>query len=229
MPTKEKDSKPTLALLDNAINVNAIKLLVEKKFDIVIASHSRTEVVKKISDVKPNGLLMDFRIDDSVDIGCKVIEDVKSKSPQTKVIVLTGSEEIPLYLIKAFQSGADGYISRKTTGIGLDVIISSVVMGLTVITPRSIFQKVIDIGSKVIEYDERYAQEPNSKLTVEEIKILELVSQGFTNRDIATKLIKAYPTVKGQLQGIFHKLGCNNRDEAVRLAIMSGQINSSLS
>lgn len=229
MPAKEKDSKPTLALLDSAINVNAIKLLVEKKFDIVIASHNRTEVIKKINEVKPNGLLMDFRIDDNVEVGCKVIEEVKSVSPQTRVIVLTGAEEIPLYLIKAFQSGADGYISRKTTGIGLDVIISSVVMGLTVITPRNILQKVIDTSSRVVEYDERYVQEPNSKLTIEEIKILELVAKGLTNRDIANKLFKAYPTIKGQLQGIFHKLGCNTREDAVRLGIMSGQISGDLS
>ena len=224
MLTKEHDNKPTLAFLDHSLNIEPFRQLMEKKFDIVVASHNRIEVIRKIDELKPDALLMDFRIDGEVDIGCKVIGEVKQLSPKTKVVVITSLPESPLYLMKAFQAGADGYISRMKTGISLDIILHSVIMGLTVISPRSILQKVIEASSKVVEYDERFTGDPNSRLRAAEVEILQLVLQGLANSEIATKLNKAIPTIKGQLHTINQKLGCATREEAVRLAIFTGQL-----
>jgi DNA-binding NarL/FixJ family response regulator len=220
----EQSDKLTLALLDHSLNVPAIKLLVEKKFNVVIATHSWTEVIAKISSLKPDVLLMDFRIDEEINVGCKVVSDVKTGSPKTKVIILTGAEDNPHYLIKAFQSGADGYVSRRAIGISLDVVIHSVAMGLAVISPRSLLQKVIDVSSKVVEYDEKNLAGSTSKLSPAELDILKLVYKGLTNSQIAVEQFKSVPTIKSQLHTAYQKLGCDTREEAVRIAIMTGQL-----
>ena len=193
---------------DHSVVRLGIKTLIKSdpELEVVAEAESLAETYKKVEQDKPDIVLLDIKLPDGDGVlGCKKI---KSISPDTKIIVLTayGNESLLQEVIKA---GADGYLLKEIDGQGIISAIKQVDAGESAIGPKST-KKLI----KLLKQDKK---EEGYELTDREKEILDLISTGKTNNEIADELYIAEKTVRNYLTKIFKKLNVDNRTEAAVL------------
>ena len=164
------------------------------------------EAVEKARRLHPAVILMDVRMP-----GCDGIEAtrrIKAELPQTKVIMLTISEEEE-DLFDAIRSGAHGYLLKNIRPEELFEMLDGALRGEAVIAPsmaQRIFQAFVSQAHRRIEIGEVQVE-----LSPREIEVLELASEGVTNKDIADRLYISVGTVKNHIHNILEKLHLKNR------------------
>jgi DNA-binding NarL/FixJ family response regulator len=163
---------------------------------------SLNEAYEKAENLKPDVILLDMKLPDGDGVtGCIKL---KSIIPNVKVIILTAfAEENIVY--EAVKAGIDGYILKNIEGQAIVNAITDSYKGVTVIDP-SISDKLVKIIQKGNESD--YSLAPQDR------NILELISQGCTNKEIADALFLSEKTVRNNVSKIMKKINVNNRTEA---------------
>ena len=164
------------------------------------------EALEKARRLHPAVVLMDIRMP-----GCDGIEAtrrIKAEFPQTKIIMLTISEEEE-DLFDAIRSGAHGYLLKNIRPEELFEMLDGVLRGEAVIAPsmaQRIFQAFVSQAHRRAEIGDVQAE-----LSPREIEVLELASEGVTNKDIADRLYISVGTVKNHIHNILEKLHLKNR------------------
>jgi two-component system nitrate/nitrite response regulator NarL len=137
--------------------------------------------------------------------GLSAIGDVLTRSPTTKVLMLTVSEEVDT-LLAALQQGAMGYVLKGVGSRGLVEAIQTVLSGSRYISPT--------MSTKVMENSLHGSAPDKNSLTPREREVMDLVSQGLSNKHIGLRLNLQEKTVKHHMTQILSKLGVTNRTEA---------------
>ena len=164
------------------------------------------EALEKARRLHPAVILMDIRMP-----GCDGIEAtrrIKAELPQTKVIMLTVSEDEE-DLFDAIRSGAHGYLLKNIRPEELFEMLDGVLRGEAVIAPsmaQRIFEAFVSQAHRRAEIGDVQAE-----LSPREIEVLELASEGVTNKDIADRLYISVGTVKNHIHNILEKLHLKNR------------------
>ena len=193
----------------------------EADFDIVgVAEHGQMaiELTKKLS---PDLILMDIHM--PLMDGVEATRQIKSQFPSVKVIILTTFQELE-YVREALATGAEGYLLKAIHPRDLAAGIRLVHHGGTLITQEIAKQLIADW----ITPSERLKTEKSKKasygLTEREIEVLEELSKGAANREIARKLYLTEGTVKNYISNIYSKLEVTGRHKAVFKAKEEGII-----
>jgi two-component system NarL family response regulator len=168
--------------------------------------------VETIPGLKPDLVIMDIKM--PVMDGLEALRQIKSVSPEVKVIMLTVSED-EANLVDAIRIGADGYLLKHLNAKDFLEMVNGLERGEAALT-RSLTTRLLKHMSAPESESER------SLLSEREIEILKLVSAGKSNRAIAEQLSISENTVKYHLKNILHKLGVTNRTEAVMWAMQRG-------
>ncbi|NEI97324.1 response regulator [Rhizobium ruizarguesonis] len=134
--------------------------------------------------------------------GINAISEIVVGSPQTKVLMLTASEDVDP-LIASLRRGAAGYVVKGIGSRGLAEAIRTIVRGSRYISPS--------MRAKMVE--KTLLDRPGS-LTPRETEVMELVAEGLTNKHIARRLNLQEKTIKHHMTEILLKLGASNRTEA---------------
>ncbi|MFW8585934.1 response regulator [Rhizobium beringeri] len=148
---------------------------------------------------RPDVLLLDVSMPGG---GIDAIPEILARSPQTKVLMLTASEEVDP-LVAALRRGAAGYVVKGIGSRGLAEAIRTVVGGSRYISP-SMRAKVIETSLFV----------ERTSLTARELEVIGLVAEGLSNKHIARRLNLQEKTIKHHMTEILSKLGASNRTEA---------------
>lgn len=190
----------------------------EESLEIVGEAANGLQAIDMIGELKPDVVLLDINFP-KLD-GIQIISIIKQKSPGTKVLLLSTSED-EATTIKALKAGAKGYLSRNTS-------ISELTKAIKVVHKNELWveRKLI---SKFLEADttddlsgkDRQAI-TNDKFTPREKEVLNQLMNGHTNKEIAKSLFISEKTVKSHLNRIFTKLNVSGRLEAVLYAVKSG-------
>ena len=146
--------------------------------------------------------------------GIEALRQIKSISPDTKVIMLTVSED-EANLVDAVRAGADGYLLKHLNAKDFLDMVNGLERGEAALT-RSLTARLLKLMATLEPEGER------NLLSEREIEILRLVAAGKSNRLIAEQLLISENTVKYHLKNILQKLGVSNRTEAVTWAIQRG-------
>ncbi len=143
--------------------------------------------------------------------GIEAIPLFKQKWPQPKIVMLTIFED-DRHIIEAIQSGADGYILKKSTPNKILDSIQQVFEGGAALTPM--------VAKQVLAFLQPDATKPDSpsNLTVREKEILTLITQGLINERIAAKLFISVQTVRNHIKNIYDKLQVHSRAQVVAKA-----------
>ena len=199
---------------DHAIFRDGLRKLLEEADDISIVGEvsNGVECLKMLPKVKPDVLLLDLRMPEKD--GLAVLEEVNLDSSPTRIIVLTAAED-DRDVVRAMRLGARGIVLKHSAG---EVLVKSIrkVYGGEIWLDNHMTAEIIDAFKKSSELGQ-LREKP--LITDREKEIVQLVTQGFRNREIGEKLFISEQTVKNHLHNIFDKLGVSDRLELALYAI----------
>jgi DNA-binding NarL/FixJ family response regulator len=193
----------------------------ETDFEIVgVAEHGQL-AIELTKQHLPDVVLMDIHM--PLMNGVEATAFIKKEFPQVKVMILTTFEEID-YVRDALAAGAEGYLLKAIHPKDLAAGIRLVHHGGTLIT-QEIAKQLITQWINPVEPVKEVRKNNNFRLTEREIEVLEELSNGSTNREIARKLYLTEGTVKNYISNIYSKLEVTGRHKAVFKAKEEGIIN----
>lgn len=158
-------------------------------------------------------ILMDIEM--PVMNGIKATEIIKSKYPQIKIVMITVFDNDD-NVFNAIKAGADGYLLKETKAEKIHQAIQETLAGGAVMSP-SIALKTLQLLKNPRVFDSSEATEIVD-LTTREIEVLEQLSKGLKNREIAENLFLSFFTVKKHIENIYRKLQAHNRIEMLQKA-----------
>ncbi len=212
--SKPKQSIRILVADDHAIFRDGLRKLLEASDDaqIVGEASNGVECTKMLPKLKPDILLLDLRMPEKD--GLAVLEEVNFEALPTRVIVLTAAED-DRDVVRAMRLGARGVVLKQSAS---DLLLKSIhkVYDGEIWLDNRMTAEVIDAFKKSAEAGMR-REKP--LLSDREKEIVQLVAQGFRNREIGEKLFISEQTVKNHLHNIFDKLGVSDRLELALYAI----------
>lgn len=175
-------------------------------FDCVCTCASAEEALRMIPEAKPDVVLMDVFLPRMSGIECTA--RLKASRPDTPIVMLTASDEDEI-LFLALESGADGYLLKRTKPADLRAALLDVLNGGAPMTSEIARHVVASFRRKSGGLDESVS------LTVREEEILVLLTKGFSNKEIADHLGLSIETVRSHLKNIYMKMHVRSRAEAV--------------
>ncbi len=174
---------------------------IEPDMVVVAESEDGQQALENFRKHRPDVVIVDLRLPGMS--GVEVIRELRRESRDVKILVLTNygsGDEASL----AIQSGASGFVLKN---MPLEQVLEAV--------------RVVHAGRQYIpqEIAGRIGQTLQSELSPREIEVLKLVSQGRSNKEIATTLGIVEGTVKAHITNIFSKLGAVDRTQAIAIAV----------
>jgi DNA-binding NarL/FixJ family response regulator len=177
-------------------------------FEVVGEAANGEQAVQLANSLKPEVILMDLRM--PVMDGVTALGEIKSSSLTVQVLVLT-TYDSDADILPAIEAGAMGYLLKDTSREDLYSAIRATARGESVLSPG--------VAARIISQMRAPAEE---KLSDREVEVLQLVAEGESNSEIASRLHISQATVKSHLIHIFGKLGVSDRTAAVTVALRRG-------
>jgi DNA-binding NarL/FixJ family response regulator len=211
----------TVLLVDDQLLFRkGLRSLLEGQEDIQVVGEAADgqQAVERARATRPNVVLMDLHM--PVCDGIEATRQIKEELPGTKVVALTVSDEDD-DLFSAIKNGADGYLLKDLKPEELFEMLRGVMKGETPISPA--------VASKLLhDFRRRPRHDPSQaaamELTARELEVLQLVAQGLSNAEIASRLYIVEGTVKNHIHNVLEKLHLKNRVQAAAYAIQEGLI-----
>ena len=196
---------------DHEIVRRGVHDLLEAEPDITVIGEAATaeSALARIPALKPDVAVLDVRLPDGN--GVTVCREIRSKMPDVACLMLTsyGDDEA---LFDAIMAGAAGYVLKQIRGTDLVGAVRTIASGQSLLDPEA--------ASRVMQRmrDQAQRSDPLAGLTEQERRILELIGEGLTNRQIGERLFLAEKTVKNYVSALFAKLGMERRAQAAAYA-----------
>jgi DNA-binding NarL/FixJ family response regulator len=196
---------------DHEIVRKGVRDLLEAEPDIRVVGEAGTaeSALARIPALRPNVAVLDVRLPDGD--GVSVCREIRSKMPEVACLMLTsfGDDEA---LFDAIMAGAAGYVLKQIRGTDLVGAVRTVASGQSLLDPQA--------ASRVMARmrDRAQRNDPLAGLTEQERRILELIGEGLTNRQIGERMFLAEKTVKNYVSALFAKLGMERRTQAAAYA-----------
>jgi two-component system, NarL family, response regulator DevR len=203
---------PTRVFLldDHEVVRRGLRELIEGEDDLTIVGEAGTaaEALERIPATRPDVAVLDVQLPDGD--GVEVCRDIRSAHPEIACVMLTSfADDEAVYA--SIMAGAAGYLLKQVRGTDLVAGIRTVGAGGSLLDP-AVTARVLDRLRHREEADELAA------LTDQERKILGLIAEGMTNRQIGEQLYLAEKTVKNYVSNLLAKLGMSRRTEAAAYA-----------
>jgi DNA-binding NarL/FixJ family response regulator len=196
---------------DHEVVRHGLRDLLEREGDIEVVgeSGSAVEAEHRIPALRVNVAVLDARLPDGS--GIDVCREVRSVDPTIQALILTSFEDDEA-LFAAIMAGASGYVLKQIRGTDLVDAVRRVAAGQSLLDPA--------VTERVLERIRRGPQQPDElrNLTEQERRILALVAEGLTNREIAQRMFLSEKTVKNYVSSLLAKLGMERRTQAAVLA-----------
>jgi len=204
--------KITVYLLDDHEIVRlGLKDLLESDGDIEVIGESGSvaHAMAQIPALRPQVAVLDGRLPDGS--GIDVCRDVRSRDPNIRALILTSFDDDEA-LFAAIMAGAAGYVLKQIRGSDLVDSVRRVAAGQSLLDPV-VTARVLERVRKGPELDPAL-----SPLTDQERRVLSLIGEGMTNRQIAETMFLAEKTIKNYVSSLLAKLGLQRRTQAALFA-----------
>ena len=196
---------------DHEIARRGIRELLEGEGDIEVVGEAATaeEATRRIPALRPDVAILDARLPDGS--GIDVCRAVRSQDPTIRALILTSYDDDEA-LFAAIMAGAAGYVLKQVRGHDLIDTVRRVAAGQSTLDP-GVTETVLERLRSGPPSDPAVA-----RLTGQERRILTLIGEGLTNRQIAQQLGLAEKTVKNYVSSLLAKLGLGSRTQAALFA-----------
>ncbi len=197
---------------DHEIVRRGVRDLLEAEPDIQVVGEAGTaaSALARIPALRPDVAVLDMRLPDGD--GVEVCREVRSRMPEVACLILTsfGDDEA---LFNAVMAGAAGYVLKQIRGSDLVGAVRTVAAGQSMLDPQAAGRLMARLRAQPKKDD------PLAGLSPQERKILELIGEGLTNRQIGERMFLAEKTVKNYVSALFGKLGMERRTQAAAFAV----------
>ena len=173
---------------------------------VVAEAGSVAEAVKRAVLVKPDVALVDLRLPDGT--GIDIISRLSAELPELRPIVLTSFDDDDA-LAEALKAGAKAYLLKSVRGAEITDVIRAVASGRVLLDERTVTRRRAD------------HDDPTADLTPSERRVLELIGDGLSNREIGERLGVAEKTIKNHITSLLSKMGLQRRTQVA--AWVAGQ------
>jgi DNA-binding NarL/FixJ family response regulator len=207
------DGKPTplrlLVVDDHEVVRQGLVALLERQtgFEVVAQAGTVAEAIAAAARFEPDLVVMDVRLPDGS--GIEACREIRAARSETRVIMLTSYPDEEAVL-SAIIAGASGYLLKQIRGRDLVSALEAVGRGESLLDP-AVTEKVL---ARVRQVASGSARDELSDLTAQERKILMLVAEGKTNKEIAVEVFLSDKTVKNYVSSILSKLNLQRRAQA---------------
>jgi two-component system, NarL family, response regulator DevR len=196
---------------DHEVVREGLRSLLESAGDIEVVGESGTaeDAAARIPALRPHVAVLDARLPDGS--GIEVCRTVRAVDPSIQALILTSYDDDEA-LFAAIMAGASGYVLKEIKGSDLVTAIRQVAGGMSLIDPH--------LTARVLERlrNPQQTAPELAGLTDQELKLLALIAEGLTNRQIGERMFLAEKTVKNYVSSILAKLGLERRTQAAVLA-----------
>ena len=208
MTTPTDGAPRTLLVVDDheVVRQGLVALLDRRDgFQVVAEAGTAADAVEQARRFRPDLVVMDVRLPDGS--GIEACREIRSELPDTRVVMLTSYPDEDAVLA-AIVAGASGYLLKQVRARDLVAALETVAAGGSLLDPA--------VTGKVLERMRRIATDDHelAALTKQERKILTLVAEGKTNKEIAAEVFLSDKTVKNYVSSILAKLNLERRAQA---------------
>ena len=195
---------------DHEVVRRGVRDLLEAEADFVVVGEASTaaEALARVPAVRPDVAVLDVRLPDGN--GVEVCRELKSTLPDLACLMLTSFADDEA-LFDAIMAGAAGYVLKQIRGSDLVGAVRTVAHGGSLLDPKA-------AGAVMARMRAPKAPDPLAGLSEQERRILELIGEGLTNREIGQRLFLAEKTVKNYVSNLLAKLGFHRRTQVAVLA-----------
>ncbi len=205
---------------DHTIVRQGLRSLLEQEsgMEVIGEAEDGKEAVQKAENLKPDIVLMDVSM--PFLNGIEATRRIKKHCPEIKVLILTmhTTEE---YIFQILRAGASGYIVKKAAHQELITAIKAVNKGDKFLSP-SISKRVIE--EYILKAGETLEQDSFERLTAREREVLQLISEGKSNREIAEQLFLSVKTDETHKANVMNKLELRTKVDLIKYALRKGII-----
>ena len=209
MTDKQSAGSPIRVFLldDHEIVRRGVREVLEEsgRIDVVGEAGTAAEALSRIPPTRPQVAVLDVRLPDGN--GVEVCREIRDRHPEIQCLMLTSFSDDEA-LFQAIMAGAAGYLLKQIKGPDIVDAIERVAAGQSLLDP-AVTARVLERLRTPPEEDERLAS-----LTGQERKVLELIAEGLTNRQIGERIHLAEKTVKNYVSNLLTKLGMERRTQA---------------
>jgi two-component system response regulator DevR len=184
-------------------------------FQVVAEAGTAAGAVEMAQRFQPDLVIMDVRLPDGS--GIEACREIRSQLPATRVVILTSYPDEEA-VFSAIVAGASGYLLKQVRARDLVSAIESVGRGESLLDP-AVTEKVLERVRRIASGDEH---DELAQLTQQERKILALVAEGKTNKEIADEVFLSDKTVKNYVSSILSKLNLQRRAQAAAYVARRG-------
>jgi len=205
---------------DHAVVRSGLRMLLQAQPDMVIIGEAETgqEAVQRAVELAPDVVLMDIEMPGMN--GIEATRRIKAEAPATAVLALTMYED-DQYFFEMLRAGASGYVPKRAAPDELVSAIRAAGRGEVFLYPSL-------AGRLVKDYLQRgpagEGDAQNDELTPREQEVLTLIAEGYSNNEIADRLVISAKTVDRHRENIMRKLNLHNRVDLVKYALRKGLI-----
>jgi DNA-binding NarL/FixJ family response regulator len=208
---------------DQELIRDSLQLLVESddRFMVVGVAYDGRMAVQLAHQIRPDVILMDIRMPEMNGIECTRI--IKQEEPRSKIIILTTFDDDE-YVYDALKNGADGFLLKGISKTDLLTSIVTVYNGGASVDPHTA-QKVFTLLGKIANSPYTAIHEDAGELrnlTSQEMRIMQLIGKGFSNKEIMQEVSFSEGTVRNYISNILKKLDLRDRTQIAIFAIQSG-------
>lgn len=204
----KREHTKVMIIDDHEIVRRGIAEIVDRTDGLEVVAEAGTVVdaVRRAELVAPDVMLVDLQLPDGT--GIDVMRRLKETKPTIKPIVLTSFDD-DAALAEALEAGALAYVLKSVHGAEITEVIKAVADGRVLLDERTVTRRRADHG------------DPTAELTPAERKVLNLIGDGLSNREIGEKLGVAEKTVKNHITSLLAKMGLQRRTQVA--AWVAGQ------
>jgi len=202
---------------DHEVVREGLRSLLNRREAINVVGDAGTvaTAIEEAARLRPDVVIMDVRLPDGS--GVEACREIRQENPETRVIMLTSYADDEA-VFASILAGAAGYLLKQTRGQALAEAIEAVAHGGSLLDP-AVTQKVLE---RVRSLGGRRPDDSLATLSEQEQKILLLIAEGKTNKEIAEEIFLSDKTVKNYVSSILSKLNLRRRAEAAAFIARKG-------
>jgi len=221
-PRNEANSDALISVFlleDHEVMRTGLRGVLSAEPDIKVVGEAGTiaAALARLPALRPDVAVLDVRLPDGD--GVSACREIRSMLPGTACLMFTGYED-DRALLGAIMAGAAGYVSKATDTRELVHAVRAVATGQSILDPNAAQRVMAQLRNGTAGGPR---SDPLASLTAQEKRVLDLIGEGLTNRQIAERMFLAEKTAKNYVSSLLAKLGIERRSQAAVIAIRNAQ------